>query len=215
MNKIYSNWKDFPMSEWRWPSFSPEEIACRGTGRLMIDPRAMGMLQALRTKIGKPMIVNSGYRSPEHNKAVGGALNSKHMQGLAFDVRMENHNPADYLAAAVAVGFEGIGTYPRANFIHVDARTSGAATWGDPFPPRKATPHFAEEKPLPPQAVSEDTEAKSAIVGIGGAVAASGGVISAIGSLDPLVQALAIGGLLVSIAALVWIFRKRLARMAT
>ena len=48
MTKIYDNWKDFPMDQWNWPDFSPEEIACRGTGNLMIVPHAMDKLQALR-----------------------------------------------------------------------------------------------------------------------------------------------------------------------
>jgi len=149
MIKIYANWKDYPMSEWRWPSFSPQEIACRGTGRLLVVPYAMDKLQALRDRVGKPMIVNSGYRSPEHNRAVGGAKNSMHMKGIAFDVRMDNHNPADYIAAAKQVGFTAIGTYPRQGFVHVDARGS-AASWGDPFPKRPATPDFAPEPPRTP-----------------------------------------------------------------
>jgi zinc D-Ala-D-Ala carboxypeptidase len=144
--KIYANWRDYPMSEWRWPSFSPQEIACRGSGRLVVVPDALDKLQALRDRLGKPMIVNSGYRSPEHNRVVGGAKNSRHMLGIAFDVRMDNHDPHTYIAAALAVGFRGIGTYPRQNFVHVDARTS-RATWGDPFPKRTSapTPDFSPE----------------------------------------------------------------------
>jgi hypothetical protein len=38
-----------------------------------------------RSIYGKAMIVTSGYRSPEHNKAIGGAPNSKHCQCLAVD----------------------------------------------------------------------------------------------------------------------------------
>lgn len=133
--KIYANWKDYPKSEWRWPSFSPREMACRGTGRLLIAPDAMDKLQALRTKIGKPMIVNSAYRSPEHNRAVGGAKNSNHMQGVAFDVRMDNHDPSEYIAAALSVGFKGIGTYPKQGFVHVDVRAN-RANWGAAFPKR-------------------------------------------------------------------------------
>jgi len=34
---------------------------------------------------GKPLVISSGYRSPALNKAVGGARNSQHMQGLAVD----------------------------------------------------------------------------------------------------------------------------------
>jgi zinc D-Ala-D-Ala carboxypeptidase len=213
MTKIYANWKDFPMDEWRWPSFSPQEMACRGTGRLMIVPAAMDKLQALRDKLGKPMNINSAYRSPEHNKTVGGATQSKHMDGTAYDVSMSNHDPDTYIAAALSVGFNGIGTYPKSNFVHVDARAT-RKNWGSPFAKRPATPSFATEAPREPESVAQDTEAKSALVGVGGAVAASGGVLSAIGSLDPLVQALAVGGLVVAMAAMLWIFRKRLARMA-
>lgn len=213
MTKIYNSWRDYPKIEWRWPSFSPEELACRGTGKLLIVPEAMDKLQALRDRLGKPLIINSGYRTPQHNKAVGGAANSYHMQGIAFDVRMDNHDPDAFIAAALAVGFKGIGTYPKQNFVHVDARNERAA-WGTPFPKRAATPGFAPETPRPPETVAQDGEAKGALVGVGGAVVASGGVISAIGALDPLVQALAVGGLVVAVAALLWIFRKRLRRMA-
>jgi hypothetical protein len=213
MTTIYNSWRDYPMEQWRWPSFSPQEIACRGTGNLMINEAAMDKLQALREAIGKPMIVNSGYRSPKHNRAVGGAKNSMHLQGIAFDVRMENHDPDDYIAAALQVGFNGIGTYPRQNFVHVDAR-SGRAGWGKPFPKREATPGFSTEAPREADSVSSDGEARSVVIGAGGAVAASGGVLSAIGQLDPSVQALTVGGLLVALAALAYIFRKRIQRIA-
>lgn len=79
--------------------------------------------------------------------------------------------------------------------------------------PTVAAPAKAEPPPEP-QTVAEDGEARGALIGAGGAVAASGGVISAIGDLSPEVQALAIGGLLVAAVALLWIFRKRLARIA-
>jgi len=213
MTKIYDNWQDFPINQWNWPDFSPEEMACRGTGNLMIVPHAMDKLQALRDLLGKPMTVNSAYRSPSHNRNVGGSKGSKHMQGLAFDVRMENHNPAEYITAAKRVGFDAIGTYPRQNFIHVDDRGSDAS-WGKPFPERTATPGFSTEAPTEAETVAKDGEARGVLVGASGAVAASGGVLSAIGKLDPSVQALTVGGLIVALAALAYIFRKRIKRIA-
>jgi len=53
---------------------------------IRINTEAMDKLQALRDRQGKPLIVRSAYRSAEHNRAVGGAQASKHMQGTAFDL---------------------------------------------------------------------------------------------------------------------------------
>ena len=43
-------------------------------------------LDPLREVYGRPINVNSGYRCPELNKAVGGALSSGHMRGVAADI---------------------------------------------------------------------------------------------------------------------------------
>ena len=61
---------------------------------------ALDKLQALRDRLGKPLIVRSAYRSPEHNRAVGGATRSKHLDGAAFDIAMANHDPVAFEAAA-------------------------------------------------------------------------------------------------------------------
>jgi hypothetical protein len=45
---------------------------------------AMG-LEAVRIRLGAPVIISSGYRSPELNLAVGGSTNSDHMTGDAVD----------------------------------------------------------------------------------------------------------------------------------
>lgn len=44
------------------------------------------ILDPLRERYGKPITVNSGYRCPELNKAVGGSKTSHHMKGLAADI---------------------------------------------------------------------------------------------------------------------------------
>lgn len=48
------------------------------------------VLDPLREAWGKPIVVTSGYRCPELNKAVGGAKNSHHMQGMAADISTGN-----------------------------------------------------------------------------------------------------------------------------
>ena len=138
---FYDHWRDVSEDTWRWPNFSPAEIACRGTGKLRINEPALDKLQSLRDRLGKPLIVRSAYRSPEHNRAVGGATRSKHMDGAAFDIAMTNHDPVAFEAAARAVGFLGFGFYPRSGFIHVDLGPT--RQWGERFPIRATA--FAEE----------------------------------------------------------------------
>ena len=47
-------------------------------------------LDELRRLYGKPIIITSGYRCPELNKAVGGKPNSQHVKGQAADLK---YNP--------------------------------------------------------------------------------------------------------------------------
>lgn len=44
------------------------------------------VLQPLRDYMGEPVIINSGYRSPELNKKVGGVRDSQHLIGEAADI---------------------------------------------------------------------------------------------------------------------------------
>jgi hypothetical protein len=48
--------------------------------------RLADYLDNIREKLGKPILVNSGYRCPVLNKAVGGVANSQHQKGLAADL---------------------------------------------------------------------------------------------------------------------------------
>ena len=103
---------------WRWPNFSFEELECRdGTGLLLV-PAALDRLQLLRNMIRRPIIVTSAYRSIAYNRQVGGASNSWHLSGNAFDISARGY-PLNLLAACASdAGFTGIGRY--ATFVHVD-----------------------------------------------------------------------------------------------
>jgi len=118
----------------RWRDFSPEELACRGTGTLRLHIDSVDRLQQLRDELDAPVMVLSAYRSMSHNRDVGGAPASRHLLGRAFDVWMGNHDPAAFEAAARRHGFSGFGFYPRSNFMHID--TGPAREWGRRFTPR-------------------------------------------------------------------------------
>lgn len=170
MKKSYDHFSKVPAKDWRWPLFSPREIACKGTGRLVVDDQALDKLQALRDRLGKPLILTSAYRSPSHNKRVGGAKNSRHMQGDAFDVMMTNHDPQSFEAAARAVGFTGFGYYPKSGFMHVD--TGQPRSWGKPFPSTETS--WPVETARQPETIAEDKQAQAVVgAGVAGGLAAA------------------------------------------
>lgn len=84
--------------------------------------RLVAHLEVLRCNVGgHPLRIVSGYRSPAHNAAVGGARASRHMAGDAADI------PQGYatVAQAEAAGFTGIGS-KGVWAVHVDLRPTPA-----------------------------------------------------------------------------------------
>ena len=100
--------------------FDSREFACHDGSEHEISKELIDKLTRLREVIGKSIHVNSGYRSPAYNKAIGGATHSYHMLGMAADCHVDGMTPAQIKAIAVQLGFRGIGLYD--NFIHLDVR---------------------------------------------------------------------------------------------
>jgi zinc D-Ala-D-Ala carboxypeptidase len=204
--KHYSHWSKVPKSAWRWKSFSPQEIACKGTGSIAINEDALDKLQALRDKLGRPILLTSAYRSPEHNKRVGGAKNSQHMLGIAFDVRMENQDPQKFEAAARAVGFTGFGYYPKQGFMHID--TGAKRSWGTPF--KISATGLAADEPKR-ASTTQSTTVQASVVQI---LSGAGASIAAIGSLHGTAQIVVVGFVCVMMLAALWIWKERLKKWA-
>lgn len=97
-------------------------------GETVVHRELIVRLNAIRAAFGRPIIVTSGYRSPEHNKHVGGVKNSTHVLGIAADIQPKDLNDLDELYNLVEKFNKngGIGRYN--DFIHVDVR-GVAARW--------------------------------------------------------------------------------------
>lgn len=79
-------------------------------------------LNEIRQAFGKPILVNSGYRSPEHNRRVGGAENSYHVQGLAADIRPKSKKDLPRLQELCDRLNPGGGVGFYKTFVHIDCR---------------------------------------------------------------------------------------------
>lgn len=90
-----------------------------------MDSTLLERLQSIRSEVGRPVIINSGYRCPSHNSAVGGASQSRHMVGDAADFRIPGMSIAQQRELAEKYfGGDGIG-YAN-TYTHVDCRGSRA-----------------------------------------------------------------------------------------
>ena len=58
-------------------------------------------MEAVRAWLGHPIHINSGFRSPEVNKAVGGSKNSAHCKGWAVDFICPAFGSPAQVAAAI------------------------------------------------------------------------------------------------------------------
>lgn len=118
-------------------NFSLAEFACKDGSAT--PPEAVKNLkevaenlQVLRDHFGVPITVNSGYRSPSHNKEIGGVRNSQHLFGKAADIVVKGKTPHQVKAAIETLIAQGkmkqggIGLYN--SFVHYDVR-GRAARW--------------------------------------------------------------------------------------
>lgn len=54
-------------------------------------------INMLRELFGEAFVITSGYRSPEHNRSIGGSAKSAHCTGEAIDIQDHNHELADWI----------------------------------------------------------------------------------------------------------------------
>ena len=101
--------------------FTDREMDCRCGCQKTVAPELLVRIEALRALIDKPLSVTSGARCEKHNRAIGGALHSWHLQGLAVDIScVDSDLRCEIIHLAALLGFNGIGI--AKTFIHLDLR---------------------------------------------------------------------------------------------
>ena len=88
-----------------------------------IQALVLNVLQPLRTALGVEMHINSGYRCPELNEAVGGVPNSMHLRGEAADVATPTPLRLARKAVEMKLPFDQMGIYPT--FVHFSHKLGG------------------------------------------------------------------------------------------
>ncbi len=77
-------------------------------------------LEAIRAYLGKPIIVNSGFRSVEVNKAIGGVATSAHCQGYAVDfICPQVGTPHEVAKRIAASGFKWDQLIDEGGWVHI------------------------------------------------------------------------------------------------
>lgn len=103
--------------------FISTEFACKHCGEFKANPKLVIALEAFRAIVGRPVMVDDGYRCPVHNAEVGGEPNSQHLLGNAVDVRVTGLTGRMlYQAARQVRGINGIGVDLHKGYIHLDVR---------------------------------------------------------------------------------------------
>ncbi len=120
MIRVYLLTSNIKMSD----HFYISEFVCKNPddipGKVFIEMELIDRLECFRLLIKKPLIIRSGYRTPEWNSKVNGSPKSRHLLGQAADIAMNSYDKEDIMVLAVHAGFKGIGFYD--GFIHLDIR---------------------------------------------------------------------------------------------
>lgn len=109
--------------------FFPREFACKcgstkcaATGKTIV-PDLLEMLEILRARLGRPMVITSGVRCPAWNEASGGRPGSAHLTGEAVDISaVTDAERGSLIEEAFRIGFRRVGV--GRTFVHLDVSKS-------------------------------------------------------------------------------------------
>ena len=102
--------------------FRQSEFKCSCCGETKYNPHLVAILELVRIHFNKPTFITSSYRCPAHNKKVGGATKSQHVEGTAADIQVDDVAPDlvyEFLNNTFPNSY-GLGKY--SSFTHFDVR---------------------------------------------------------------------------------------------
>ena len=114
------------------PHFNAREFrcSCGGSHETLISSELVDKLESLYTALNcSKIIVTSGYRCPEHDKAVGGTSSGQHTKGTAADVCCYGQDGQPISSKTICckaqdLGFGGIANITSSyQYTHLDVRT--------------------------------------------------------------------------------------------
>ncbi len=124
------------------PNFKVKHFACKDKSDVvLINPHLVELLEKIRSKFGKDIVVHSAYRTPSYNRSLSGAAKySQHMYGNAADITIPGHSPREIYDWVNSFHQGGLGIYPT--FTHIDVRDKIGgkyARWGKGGSSKKLT----------------------------------------------------------------------------
>lgn len=121
MIKSYILNTDGDVSLGKW--FKVKEFACKdGSPVVFIDEYLWTILSILRNKIGKPIIITSGYRTPSWNAKCNGAKYSYHTRGMAADIKVNEMSAKELAKELDKIVPTGCGIIVYNSWVHFDVR---------------------------------------------------------------------------------------------
>jgi hypothetical protein len=105
----------------KYPNFKRSEFECKCGCKCDVEmyTELLDILQSVRDKYKKAVVVNSGIRCKTHNKNVGGVSNSRHLRGKAADIKISGVSGNELKSLAYKLGCR-YSYVITGNSVHID-----------------------------------------------------------------------------------------------